>query len=148
MAVSAAALPALNAKLFEEEVGSKHCMFAYFFESLRTLVEGQALPLQREAVGAMFQCYTQRVEADLENAKKRFYASATTPEFGGSLRAYRERVGAYAHRKEASLHEIVSVYKWYIQHLANDLLPLLQSERVVYDLVVRANGMVKSRFNC
>ena len=149
MAVSAAALPALSAKLFEEEVGSKQCKFACFCETLQTLVEAQVDPQEREAARTVFQRCSHWVEADVESANARFYAQGAPGEVtGASLEAYREKVRACAQRKAASLQEIVGVYMAGIQQLANELLPLLQSKQAVMDALAGAREAVRARFNC
>ena len=145
MAVSAAALPALNAKLFEEEVGTKHCRFVYFCDSLRTLAEAQVQPQEREVIRAVVSRHSQRVAADLERVKERFYATAIAE---GSRQAYREKVAVCAHRRSVGLNAIVVVYKRCIQQIANELMPQLRSERAVQDLFARANAMVHTNFNC
>ena len=150
MAVSAAALPALSAKLFEEEVGSKQCKFGFFYETLRTLVEAQVEPLEREAASAVFNRGTHRIEEGGKGVKARFYAEAALGEVAGaaSLQAYREKVGACAQRKGASLQEIVEVYMAGIQQLANELLPLLESKQLLMETIAGAREAVRARFNC
>lgn len=147
MAVSAAALPGLSAKLFEEEVNSKQCKYACFCESLQTLVEAQTRPQEREVARAVFQRCSHRVEADVKDAKARFYAQAA-PTGEASLEAYREKVGACAQRKAASLQEIVEVYMSGIQQMANELLPLLASKELLMETIAKARDAVRVRFSC
>ena len=158
MAVSAAALPALNAKLFEEEVGMKQRKFDCFCESLRTLVESQVDPLEREAASAVFNRCSHRVEANVKGAKEEFYARAAPGEVAkaapgevakaASLQEYREKVGACAQRKDASLQTIVEIFMAGIQQLANELLPLLESKELLMEKIAGAREAVRARFNC
>ena len=151
MAVSAAALPDLNAKLFEGDVDMNQRKFACFYETFQALVEEQVQEQEVAAVRDGFKRCYERIEADVESSKLRFYSHKFAPaevESAVSWHAYREKVGACAHRKYASLHEIVAVYKSYVQQLANDLLPLLHSEQAVQDAFARSRDVVRARFNC
>ena len=150
MAVSAAALPALNAKLFEEEVEMKQRKFDCFCESLRSLVEAQVDPLEREAASAVFNRCSHRVEANVKGAKEEFYARAAPGEVAkaASLQEYREKVGACAQRKDASLQTIVEIFMAGIQQLANELLPLLESKELLMEKIAGAREAVRARFNC
>ena len=151
MAVSAAALPALSATLFEEAAGTKERKFACFCEEFRTLIEAQVRGRvqEQEVARTLFQRSSQRIEAEVESAKLRFYATAVAPvETTASLHAYREKVGACAYRKNASLEEITRIYVGCIQRLANELLPLVQSKQTLQDIFVKSREAVRSRFEC
>jgi hypothetical protein len=141
MAVSSAALLRLNAKLFEETVDWKHKKFAYFFETLLTLLK-ERVPERAAAFDAMFGRWTARIDGTVAQSKEAYKTKDLVPP-RNNARAYGAELEG---RRSKHLREVDAMYIRSGQEVAEELGPLVPDPTIVRQTFWVARQMMRLRF--